>query len=67
MLSTAAATVLGQSQAAIKELLTEFGKDFELPTGLPPLRGHEHQILLKEGTQAICEKPDKSKRDMKLW
>ena len=57
MLSTTAATILGQSQVAIEELLTEFGKVFELPTGLPPLRGHEHQILLKEGTQAICERP----------
>ena len=28
-----------------------------LPFGLPPLRGHEHQILLKEGTQAISERP----------
>ena len=59
ILSTAAATVLGQSQAVIEELLIEFGKVFELSTGLPPLRGHEHQILLKEGTQAICERPYK--------
>ena len=28
-----------------------------MPTGLPPLRGHKHQILLKEGTQTICERP----------
>ena len=59
ILSTVAATVLGQSQAVIEELLIEFGKVFELSTGLPPLRGHEHQILLKEGTQAICERPYK--------
>ena len=57
ILSTIAASVLGQSQAAIEELLTEFGKVFELPTSLPPLRGHKHQILLKEGTQTICERP----------
>ena len=59
ILSIAAATILGQSQAVIEELLIEFGKVFELSTGLPPLRGHEHQILLKEGTQAICERPYK--------
>ena len=50
ILSTTTASVPGQSQPAIKGLLTEFSKVFELPTGLPPLRGHEHQILLKEGT-----------------
>ena len=55
--STVAASVPGQSQVAIEGLLTEFGKVFELPTGLPPLRGHKHQILLKEGTQTICERP----------
>ena len=59
ILSIAAATILGQSQAVIEELLIEFGKVFELSTGLPPLRGHENQILLKEGTQAICERPYK--------
>ena len=59
ILSTAAATILGQSQAVIEELLIEFGKVFELSTGLPPLRGHEYQIILKEGTQAICERPYK--------
>ena len=57
ILSTVAASVPGQSQVAIEGLLTEFGKVFELPTGLPPLRGHKHQILLKEGTQTICERP----------
>ena len=25
--------------------------------GLPPIRGHEHQIQLQEGAQAICQRP----------
>lgn len=35
----------------------EFALVFETPTGLPPSRGHEHQILLKEGTTLICQRP----------
>ena len=28
-----------------------------LPTGLPPIRGYEHQIVLKDGTLLVCERP----------
>ena len=28
-----------------------------MPKGLPPLRGHEHQIILKEGSSPVCERP----------
>ncbi|XP_075654799.1 uncharacterized protein LOC142624966 [Castanea sativa] len=44
-----AATSSSSSQCAleIEELLTKFVVVFEIPTGLPPYRGHEHQILLK--------------------
>ena len=28
-----------------------------LPTGLPPYKGFEHQILLKDGTEPVCQKP----------
>ena len=27
--------------------------------GLPPIRDHEHQIILKEGSSPICERPYK--------
>ena len=27
--------------------------------GLPPFRGHEHQIILKDETPPVCEKPYK--------
>ena len=48
-----------QQHKAITELLDEFNKVFEVPTALPPLRGYEHQIVLKEGTKPVCERPYK--------
>ena len=33
----------------VDSLLQEFGHVFDTPIGLPPLRGHEHSIVLKEG------------------
>ena len=41
----------------ITALLQEFQGVFSTPGDLPPVRGHEHQINLKEGTQAICQRP----------
>jgi hypothetical protein len=38
-------------------VLEQFASIFKEPKGLQPLRGHEHQILLKEGTQPICQRP----------
>ena len=38
-------------------LLGEFSQVFVVPTGLPPIRGHEHNINLKERTQPVCERP----------
>ena len=32
---------------------------FDIPPGLPPFCGHEHQIVLKEGTPPVCERPNK--------
>ena len=45
-----------QQCSAIDDLLLEFAKVFEVLVGLPPLKGHEHQINLKEGTLPICER-----------
>ena len=36
--------------------MLEFELVFVTPVGLPPIRGHEHQIQLKEGAQAICQR-----------
>lgn len=46
-----------QQCSAIDDLLLEFAKVFEVPVGLPPLRGHEHQIIFKGGSQPIYERP----------
>ena len=41
----------------LKSLLEEFAVVFEVPQGLPPSQGHEHNITLKEGTQPVCGRP----------
>ena len=38
------------NNAALSNLLAQFSKVFEVPIGLPPIRVHEHQIVLKDGT-----------------
>ena len=52
-----AAAVHSQLPAALSDLLDEYSKVFEMPSGLPPVRGHEHGITLKEGSQPVCERP----------
>ena len=42
---------------AIDDLLSKYTKVFKVLVGLPPLRGHKHQIVLKEGSPPICERP----------
>ena len=41
----------------VQSLLEEFSIVFEEPKGLPACRGHEHQIILKPGTQPTCQRP----------
>ena len=38
-------------------LLDQFGQVFGEPKGLPPKRGHEHQIILKEWVPPHCQRP----------
>ena len=38
----------------VELILQEFGEVFETPTGLPFVKGHEHQIILMEGSQPVC-------------
>ena len=39
--------------------MLKFNTVFTTPVGLPPIKGHEHQIKLKEGAQAIRQRPYK--------
>ena len=57
VLSPNSSSVSEQIQPEIEDLLTGFSSVFAIPSGLPPLRGHKHRILLKEVTQAIIERP----------
>jgi len=43
--------------AEVDSLLQEFGQVFETPIELPPLRGYEHSIVLKDGAQLVCQRP----------
>ena len=43
--------------AEVELSLQEFEHVSETPTGLPPLRGHEHPTVLKEGAQPVCQRP----------
>ncbi|GJV14756.1 putative mitochondrial protein [Tanacetum coccineum] len=41
----------------LNQLLEDYGDMFEILTGLPPKRSHDHKIPLKEGTQPINIRP----------
>jgi hypothetical protein len=41
----------------MQKVLEDFPRVFEEPQGLPPTRGHKHQILLKEGASPTCQRP----------
>ena len=58
-ISDSTQTVEGVAQipTQVAALLKEFEAVFATPVGLPPIRGHEHQIQLKEGAQAIVQRP----------
>ena len=43
--------------AEVDAMLQEFSQVFKTSIELPPLRGHEHSIVLKEGAQPICQRP----------
>lgn len=41
----------------LKEVIEKFDSVFETPTGLPPIREHEHAIVLKEGANPVGVRP----------
>ncbi|XP_024963751.1 uncharacterized protein LOC112504018 [Cynara cardunculus var. scolymus] len=46
-----------ESNIVLEPLLREFESVFNMPQGLPPERGREHGIVLKEGTETINVRP----------
>jgi hypothetical protein len=50
-------SVSQQISPAVQRVLEHFASVLKKRQGLPLVRGHEHQILLKEGTQPICQWP----------
>ena len=46
-----------QIPTQVVALLKEFEAIFATLVGLPPNKGHEHQIQLKESAQAIVQRP----------
>ena len=56
-MSLGSATTFSQPcDPAIKQILSKFASVFATPTSLPSCRGHEYQILLKDGTTPICQR-----------
>lgn len=41
----------------LRSILEEFRGVFEQPSGLPPRRGHEHDIVMKEGSNPVGVRP----------
>ncbi|XP_021776460.1 uncharacterized protein LOC110740287 [Chenopodium quinoa] len=48
---------LGPAPSFLSGLLQEFEAVFKMPHGLPPSRGHEHSIVLKERSDPVSVRP----------
>ena len=48
---------MGQIPSVLRMVLQEFKHVFNMPSGLPPKRTHDHAIVLKEGTDPISRRP----------
>ena len=46
--ANSATAIQPQIPSALSDLLNEFSKVFEVPSNLPPIRGHEHSITLRK-------------------
>uniref|UniRef100_A0A2N9GRU6 Reverse transcriptase domain-containing protein n=1 Tax=Fagus sylvatica TaxID=28930 RepID=A0A2N9GRU6_FAGSY len=51
------AAIQEPSESPMQPLLERFPQVFEEPKGLPPNRGHEYQIVLKERVPPHCQRP----------
>lgn len=43
--------------AILADLPADYAEVFSTPVGLPPVRGHENQIILREGTPPVSARP----------
>lgn len=41
----------------LHQILADYAEVFDMPMGLPPIRGHEHSIVLKDDSQPISVRP----------
>ena len=48
---------MGQIPSVLHSVLQGFKHVFDMPSGLPPKRTHDHAIVLKEGTEPISLRP----------
>ena len=48
---------MGQIPSVLHSVLQEFKHVFDMPSGLPPKRTHDHAIALKKGTDPISLRP----------
>jgi hypothetical protein len=55
--SAPALTVTTAGEPLLAALLDSFATIFAEPTGLPPLRAHDHRIILKQGAQPVAVRP----------
>ena len=46
-----------EKESKLRQLLQEFAAIFKEPNSVPPHRGHDHKIVLKEGTSPINVRP----------
>ncbi|XP_057252042.1 uncharacterized protein LOC130592021 [Beta vulgaris subsp. vulgaris] len=48
---------LGKAPAFLRQVMEQYQGVFREPTGLPPQRGHEHQITLRQGSNPVGVRP----------
>lgn len=41
----------------LQKVVGQYAKVFSVPEGLPPYRGHEHAIVMKEGSNPVSVRP----------
>lgn len=50
---------------SLQPLIHSYAQVFHMPSGLPPKRGHEHAVILKQGTDPVSVRPYRYPQDRK--